>query len=633
MYLENVAKLDKPSLLCRELFIELFSLTDNIEFTEKSIQLEERAKELKCIKSYSAMIKAFKEWKESVEDEVESDVVNSPSGVTVFSDDVYPRLSTGQWTATERGVYRTTEFGTKWACPHPIIPVQILTNAETGLCKLKIAYKIRGRWQTKCIDKEIISSASKIVVLSKFGIMVTSENAKELVRYMSDIESLNTDIITEKVSTSKLGWIGGEFMPYGDTVEFDNEQNLKSIFDSLQSVGSRKTWYDMIKSLRQEGRIETMIYIAASLASVLVEPVNALPFVVNLWGETGKGKTVALMIAASIWANPSEGQFMTDAKATATALELRLDFLNNLPMLLDDMAQVKNQYDGDFSSLVYQWCAGKGKDRANRNLGLNKSTCWKNCILTNAEHSLVTTTMQGGAINRIIDVEMGDGYIYTNGNEIVECIKSNYGFCGPEFIEKIQADDFEEVRQLQKEYYQKIVDYAKSQDIEKEEKQILPMSIILTADCLAEKYLFQDGCRLDFEVCCDMLKNKGEVSEGERTYQYLIDKVHININKFEPSDDGTYRGEQWGVIEDGYAVIIGTIFTELLEKGNFSTKSFVKWAETNKLIQTSKNRYSRLKKLNGSPTRCVFIKLDPDDDTDEEFMKLMEYEQEELPFD
>ena len=96
-------------------------------------------------------------------------------------------------------------------------------------------------------------------------------------------------------------------MPYGQNIVFDNEQNLKGVFDSIEQVGDREKWYDLFKKLRKQGKIEFMSYIAATFGSILIEPLNALPFIVNLWGDTGKGKTVALMLAASVWANPQEG--------------------------------------------------------------------------------------------------------------------------------------------------------------------------------------------------------------------------------------------------------------------------------------------------------------------------------------
>lgn len=71
-------------------------------------------------------------------------------------------------------------------------------------------------------------------------------------------------------------------------------------------------------------------------------------------------------------------------------------------------------------------------------------------FLTNNEHSLVTETMQGGAVNRIIDVEMADGYIFENGNQVVEVIKKNYGFAGEEFIELVKSMGFDEISKIQK---------------------------------------------------------------------------------------------------------------------------------------------------------------------------------------
>src|SRR5690606_15652709 len=209
----------------------------------------------------------------------------------------------------------------------------------------------------------------------------TSENARNLVRYLSDIENYNIDLIGTQISTSKLGWIEKEFMPYGKGIIFDSEVRFKEAYESIHEFGEEEVWLNLVKKIRKSDRFEPRIYLAGSLASALVEPLNALPFIVNLWGDTGKGKTVAIMLAASIWAYPGGNEYVTDPKSTVTALELRLDFLNNLPMLIDDMAQLKDKYSGDFSELVYMLCSGKGKDRANANLGLNKSTTWRNVIL------------------------------------------------------------------------------------------------------------------------------------------------------------------------------------------------------------------------------------------------------------
>ena len=70
--------------------------------------------------------------------------------------------------------------------------------------------------------------------------------------------------------------------------------------------------------------------LAASFASVLVPLLGGLPFIVDLWGETEGGKTVTLMVAASVWADPAENKYIGDFKTTDTALESRADMLNHL---------------------------------------------------------------------------------------------------------------------------------------------------------------------------------------------------------------------------------------------------------------------------------------------------------------
>ena len=90
------------------------------------------------------------------------------------------------------------------ACYHPILPIERLRNLETGEEQIKLAFKRNGRWEEIIVPKVMITSASKIVALSGRGVAVTSENAKLLVRYLSDVENRNTGQIAVQYSSSKL---------------------------------------------------------------------------------------------------------------------------------------------------------------------------------------------------------------------------------------------------------------------------------------------------------------------------------------------------------------------------------------------------------------------------------------------
>lgn len=636
MYIEDFDKITKENILSRDLFKEILEIEDDFKKAEVLLLVEQIADDLNKKTEFTKLLRAYiKQQKNEIASKRDNAMFGS-NGLTSFTGSEYQDYKCGIWLANDNGVRTFTMMGEKEACSHPIMPVQSLVNAETGFCKVKLAFKLKGKWKDVVVDKEIISSASKIVSLSKHGIRVTSENAKTLVQYLSDMEALNEYDISEQVSTSKLGWINGEFMPYGSNIVFDNEQNLKNVFDSIICHGSKEEWYRLIMDVRASEKMESKIYLVSSFASVLLDIVNALPFIVNLHGTSGKGKTVALMLAASVWADPSEGKFMTDAKSTTTASEIRLNFLNNLPLLIDDMAQVKEQYRDDFSQLIYAWCSGSGKGRGNKGMGLNASMTWRNIIITNAERSLVNEFAQGGAINRIIDVEMGDGYIFENGNKVVDVLKENYGYAGREFVELLQSMDKKEVQEIQKGYYNRIINRCKKIKTEKEEKQMLPMSVLLATDYLIEKHLFRDGCLLDFNACVDLLKSKNEVSENERAYSFVMDEIQLNNSKFASKDDVKTLMECWGIIdtENSLAIINGNAFKRIMEKGNFSEKTFLSWlAKNNKIELDADGRMKKNKKINGVQARCVFLKLPGYLQVDENGWIIHDEDQEKLPFE
>ncbi|MBQ0111862.1 MAG: DUF927 domain-containing protein [Bacteroidales bacterium] len=633
MYIEYVEKLDAKSLLEPDLFDELFEIESEFERESIVLQLEDRAKILGVKTRFMEIYKLRKrDYKNLLKAEKQVlTEVKTGSYVTEFTGQEHS-LDCGSWQCTDSGVSIITEKGPLVACSHPIYPIGVLVNAETNEYKVIIRFKVRGKWRETIEDRDTIASSNKIIALASKGVRVTSENAKLLVRYLSDIESLNEDLILEMMSTSRLGWIGSTFMPYEDEIVFDNEQNLRTLFKSIHLNGFRDSWYEHMKEIRKNRRLELQIYLASALASVLVEPCGTLPFIVSLWGGTGRGKTVALMMATSVWADPSEGQYMTDAKATTTAMEIRLDCLNSLPMTLDDMAQIKNQYDGDFSELVYRWCAGKGRDRSNQKLGLNKLTSWRNCTLTNGERSLISESMQGGAVNRIIDVEIEDRDLFEDGNYSSKIFRQHFGFCGQEFVETIKEIGFEELNRMAEEKVKLLKDIAKEQNQEKEDKQILPMALILLADQIATDYLFKDDIYLDSNKCCDLLKNKGEVSEHKRAYEYLKDMVTIQSFHYADSIDEAVNGntEFWGYWKDAdTVVIIRSAFSRILDQGGFQSKAFLSWAKKNNLVECDKEGSpTRNVKIKGSSNRCVFLRMV---DLDEK--KEQEDEFGEIPFD
>lgn len=621
--MEPLARLDAKSILEEKIFTEIFDQEDEILKARMILSLTDRAKELGVKSKFEELIKAYKR----VEREVRRNEREKPTALldkwTNFTGP-YDNLFCGAWIAGDDGIYAQNNSQIdSVACYHPILPVERMKNLETGEEQIKLAYKRNNKWDEIIVPKTLVTSASKIVALSGRGISVTSENAKLLVKYLSDVENMNDSHINVRYSTSKLGWNGEQFIPYDKDIVFDGDQRFHQTYDNICERGNWKIWQQHMQKLRKSNRREIKFMMAASFASVLVSILGGLPFIVDLWGETEGGKTVSLMVATSIWANPDESAYIGDFKTTEVALEAKADMLNHLPMVLDDTSKTSSRIRDNFEGVVYDLCSGKGKSRSNKELGINRENRWKNCVLTNGERPLNSYVSQGGAINRILEVECGEK-VYEDPQETAELVKKNYGLAGKRYVQVLKSLGINEIRSIQKGFQQAL------HDDEAMQKQSMSLAILLTADRIATDYLFKDGQYITLKEARTVLINRNDLSDNERCYRYLQDKIAMNNQRF----DLDTKVEKWGILEHGTAIIYNQAFKELCKSGGFSDKAFLSWADRKGLIETQSGRMTKVKKVDGNPVRCVFLKLNENlDENGFESVETMEaYEQEELPF-
>lgn len=617
--MESLDRLDKNSILEEEVFQEIFDQEDEIKKARLMLSLEDRAIELGVKTKFTTLLNAYKKVDKEIRQAQKTNPATLLDNWTNF-EGPYERMYCGSWIASDEGIYsQNTGTADILACRHPILPIERLKNLETGDEQMKLAYKRKGKWFEMIVPKDILSSASKITSLYRRGISATSENAKCLVKYLQDIEDLNDNHINIQYSTSKLGWIKNGFVPFDNEVVFDGETKFRHMFESIHEQGNRTAWYEYVKKLRQTGRIEIKFMLAAAFASVLLHVTGSLPFFVDLWGETEGGKSVMLMLAASVWACPEEKAYIKDYKGTDVGIEVMCDMLNHLPLMLDDTSKKNRRIEENFEGLVYDLCSGKGKTRSNKELGVMEEKYWCNVILTNGERPLNSYVTQGGAINRILELECGAN-VFEDPREALDTIKNNYGYAGKEFVDVVKNLGKEEVCLIQKEFKDFIYSDAKMQ------KQSESLAAILTADKIATDYLFRDGLYLDIDEAKKVLIDRNELSDNERCYQYIRDKVAMNEQRF----DIDTTCEKWGTIENGYAIFYNSAFEQLCRDAGFSKKSFLSWAGRNGLLQTQGGQLTKNKKFGKKVSRCVWLKLD--DTIDSEGFQNIEDAQVELPF-
>lgn len=625
--MKEINQMSSEDILDESVFIELFETSDPVLRTRLRLSLRARARQLGVTKNFDDLYSAYQTVeRETRKEEMQKKTACTLDNFTNFTGD-YDRMACGGWIANDSGVYAQVSGGVEQvACYHPILPVERLKNLETGEEQIKLAYCRNKRWSEIIVPKTLVTSANKIVALSGRGIAVTSENAKLLVKYLSDVECMNDDDINVQYSTSKLGWISGlsEFIPFDQDIVFDGDSRFKQTYEAITESGDETVWMEHIKALRASGRAEIKFILAASFASVLVKPLGALPFFVDLWGETEGGKTVSLMVGASVWADPDESRYIGDFKTTDVALEAKADMLNNLPMFLDDTSKTSARIRDNFEGVIYDLCSGKGKSRSNKELGINRENRWRNIIICNGERPLSSYANQGGAINRILEIECGEK-VFQDPQKTAETVKRHFGFAGRRFIQIIQEIGLEGVQRIRDGYQRELYDSDKMQ------KQSIALSVLLTADKIATEYLFEDSCGISIEEARAVLVDRNEVSDNERCYDFLRDKIAMNPNRF----DADANCEKWGMIDGDYAVLYPQAFTDLCKQGGFSKRSFQSWAIRLQLIQTDgAGKSTKLKKIGGRPVRCVFLKIsgkEKEEDVQEDFMPFPDDEESPFP--
>ena len=240
----EIEELDKETILSDLVMDYLVALRDSSNKTRIVEKVRDKARELKAATAFNNIYKQKEREK----------------GISLIKDYNYNTII---FPELEDTPYRTTSYkitddgkilqsipklGDILVCYHPILPIEEYKNLEDGKEKINLAFYKKGHWNNIIVNKSTIASNRFIVELSDFGIEVTSENAKFLVRYLSEIANLNKEKILVGHSISRLGWINNDFIPYSEKYYYDGENKYQRIFEAIKTEGSYDKWKQLLKN-------------------------------------------------------------------------------------------------------------------------------------------------------------------------------------------------------------------------------------------------------------------------------------------------------------------------------------------------------------------------------------------------
>ena len=514
----------------------------------------------------------------------------------MMADGVTPDF--GSYICTDRSVLASGSQGQIYEIiGHPLFPTVRYVNIESGSELIDLSYKMDGRWKkVRLVDRKVISQAKTITSLSEYGLDITSENARDVVTYLAEMDKLNRDHIVKRETVNHLGWVDGRgFSPYIDGVEYDSGGKFAEAYAAVHENGSFETWKTAAEKVMIESTsLPARIVLSASVASVLLRWTSGQPFMVHLWSsESGTGKTIAAMLAASVWADPTIGRYMRSMNATKVANEQLAGFCNNLPLILDELQTI--QKTADFDDVIYMLCEGTGKARGSRDGGLREQTKWLNTIITNGEQP-ISADSRAGAVNRVISIE-ADGEIIPGGkegmSEFADVLRENYGHAGKLIVNRIQTvENFKEL--IRKAYNHNMKKLAQ----EVTGKQANYGAALLVGDAILCMIVFDNKFKpLRTNDILPYLATAEMVDTNEKVKDWLVGWVVTNIARFRDdrrSDHEEIKGPVYGRIAvNGDVMILKSVLTEQMVNRGSVPVAFMRWCDKKGFLSTNHSEHNR----------------------------------------
>jgi putative DNA primase/helicase len=291
--------------------------------------------------------------------------------------------------------------------------------------------------------------------LLSLGVRISPDGNKLLHRWLA-----SRDPKSRIIAAMRTGWHdspqGIAFVLPNKVIGADNVrfQSEYAVHDDFIQKGTLEDWKKEVAALCQGNHI-LLLSVSSALAGPLLKIAKLQELGgagIHLMGDSSRGKTTSLQVAASVWGSPS---FMRTWRATANGLEGTAASRNDTFLPLDECGESDPK---EIGLIIYSLANGVGKQRAKRTGGTRESARWRTIVLSSGECAMGThmsesgKRIKAGQQARLLDIpatnfEFG-AFNYLHGSDsgrafadrLKRATSKNYGHLGVTFVEKLIAD-------------------------------------------------------------------------------------------------------------------------------------------------------------------------------------------------
>lgn len=541
------------------------------------------------------------------------------------------------WEYSEDGIkkFNKKSYANELVCRTPIILKRRLKSLDTGDEKIEVAFKRDGNWHSAMFQRSTLFTSRGIVILSDLGCTITSENAKQVVQFLSALESENIDLIPKADATSTFGWQpGGRFIPGREQgIVLDVDPSQQGAAAAYKKEGTLDGWVETMRPHRERDKFRFIL--AASFTAPLLKIIKQRTFFVYNWGNSKAGKTAALKAALSAWGDPEH--LMVNFNATQVGLERTAALYRDLPLGIDER-QLSGGRQDDLERIVYMIANGKGKVRGAKSGGVQKTYSWRTVAIATGEEPLARETSKDGVSTRALELYGGPFEDEQSASLMHQRSADNCGHAGPEFVNRIVKFTEESIC----EWYSRMQLYVNSISDGKSGSHVAGVAAVALADALIDEWFFLGKESADsdtlsvgrksWERAMDMAKaimeelmSRTVGDTNENAVQFIADWVISNKSAFGEKAIGTCLGK---MSESGnVAYIFPSLLHGALEQKGYSVKKTLAYMAEKGLISSAQRKdhkgktFQVTRKFDGRACKFVqfFIgklseKTDPIDD-------------------
>ncbi len=466
------------------------------------------------------------------------------------------------YSMSETGIVRCVRGAEELAFPCPVALSRCFRNPHTGLEMVELIFRRAGQVRRVAAERSVIFSRTRIMDLADNGLPVTSENAKDLVVFLSELERLNE--VPMVSCAARLGWIGdGSILPWDTGAAYLDARGFEETAAAFDRRGSLAEWIKLTAPVRAS--LPGRMLLAAAYASPIVSLVGARTSGIMIWGGSQAGKTAALKAAVSIYGHPDK--LMLNMYATRVSLEQQASFLHHLPLFIDERQLAGN--DQALEQLVYMISGGAGKGRGRKNGGVQARGQWDNLALITGEFPISSDSSAAGVRGRLLEINVTKVVESEIGSLLHRELPGQFGTAGPVFLDGLKRS-VGTIRESYEAWLKRVTrEYPKISG-----SHAALLALLGLADELASLSVHGETAEASASGAWNFVQElatqvvtTAELDDAERAKNWVISKYLENAHKFERGDHG--QSFEFGAMLPGVLQIAPSILNRFLHEGGF----------------------------------------------------------------